>query len=120
MSNRQLTPTELQKLFAPLFEQVRARMKELSHDQVDLYWALRRKLAKELSYEERGKPMQRRALKEFKRQQQGGKCASCGEPLPEKDVILDRKEAMGGYTRENTQLLCRPCDYRIQSERGFA
>lgn len=32
----------------------------------------------------------------------------------------NRYEAMKGYTKENTRLLCGDCDYRIQQERGFA
>lgn len=85
-----------------------------------LFWALRRKLAKELSYDERGKPTHRRQLKAFKRGEQGGKCAICGEILPERNAVLDRREAMLGYTPENTRLICKECDDRVQAERGFA
>ena len=87
-----------------------------------MLWALRRKLAKELTYDERGKPMFRRELKALKRgeREQGGKCALCGEPLPEKNAVLDRLEAMLGYTPDNTQLLCPQCDNKVQVERGFA
>ena len=120
MPNRQLTSSELTDLFAPLIKEVRARLDELSGGQPDLHWALRRKLAKELGYDERGKPMQRRTLKALKRGQQGGLCAICKQPLPEKDVILDRLEAMAGYTEGNTRLLCRSCDYQVQAERRFA
>jgi ribosomal protein L44E len=85
-----------------------------------LLFALRRKLAKELGYDERGKPMQRRQLKAVKRTLQGGKCAICSQPLPEKNVVLDRLEAMDGYTEANTRLICRSCDYQVQESRGFA
>ena len=37
-----------------------------------------------------------------------------------RDSILDRLEAMRGYTLENTRLLCRSCDFKIQSEREFS
>jgi ribosomal protein L44E len=80
---------------------------------------MRRKLNKELIYDERGKPMQRRALKVFKRTEQGNRCAQCQAELPATNVVLDRLEAMAGYTKENTRLLCRDCDYRIQQERAF-
>jgi hypothetical protein len=63
--------------------------------------------------------MHRRALKILKRSQQEGRCAICHQPLPEKDAILDRLEAMSGYTEKNTRLLCRPCDYEVQAERRF-
>ncbi|SRR5712692_386529 len=120
MRNRQLTTTELTVLFQPLLTNVRERLNALSDGDAQLLWALRRKLAKELSYDERGKPMYRRGLKMLKRGQQGNKCAACGLILPEKNVVLDRINAMDGHTDENTRLLCRECDYEEQERRGFA
>ncbi len=79
-------------------------------------YALRRKLYKELSYDERGKPMHRRALKAKKRAMQNSLCALCADLLPEKDVVLDRFEAKNGYTMVNTQLICRACD-TVKQER---
>ncbi len=67
MPNRNLTTTELAGLFAPLIADVRGRLLDLAAGGEDLHWALRRKLAKELTYDERSKPMQRRALKVRKR-----------------------------------------------------
>ena len=120
MPNRQLNATELEKLFSPLLAGTRERLNELSGGDPELLWALRRKLAKELSYDERGKPMHRRALKAYKRGEQGNRCARCACELPDKYVVLDRLAAMGGYTKENTRLLCRECDSTVQEERGFA
>ncbi len=120
MPNRQLTERELADVFAPLIADVRTRLAALSGGNAELLFALRRKLSKELSYDERGKPMERRELKALKRGEQHNKCAICGRDLPEKNVVLDRLEAMKGYTRENTRLLCRECDYKQQEERGFA
>jgi hypothetical protein len=34
--------------------------------------------------------------------------------------VLDRLSAMGGFTADNTRLICSPCDRRIQHGRGFA
>ena len=119
MPNRQLTREELDLLFRPLLFQVRNQLAELSSGDKDLLWALRRKLAKELSYDERGRPGDRRALKAFKRGEQGGKCALCKAPLPEKNAVLDRLEAMLGYTPQNTRLICGPCDRKVQEERGY-
>ena len=119
MPNRQLTKDELRDLFAPLLTEVRARLIELSHGDKALLWALRRKLFKELTYDERSKPMQRRALKTRKILSQGGKCAECGEMLPQRYAVLDRLEAMDGYTDENTRLICQSCDTRIQVERRY-
>ena len=113
MANRNLTATELADLFAPLLADVRTRMVALAGGDSELHWALRRKLAKELTYDERSKPMQRRALKERKRKAQSGLCTECQEPLLERGAVLDRFEAMKGYTDENTRVICPPCDTRI-------
>jgi ribosomal protein L44E len=119
LPNRQLSQEELEKLFAPLVAEVRKRLAELSDGDEDLLWALRRKLSKELTYDERGKPMQRRKLKELKRAEQDNKCARCRTSLPAKYVVLDRTEAMRGYTPDNTRLLCQECDVKVQVERGY-
>ncbi len=120
MTNRQLTAQELADLFEPMIADVRARLAELSGGDANLLFALRRKLAKELSYDERGTPAERAKLKAFKRGEQNNKCARCRRELPEENVDLDRLEAMKGYTRENTRLLCKDCHYAQQKERGFA
>jgi hypothetical protein len=118
--NRQLSTSERESLFAPLIAEVRTRLINLSGGDVDLHWALRRKLAKELTYDERSKPMQRRALKLRKMRDQNGRCPECGETLPTAGAVLDRLQAMAGYTAENTLLICQPCDTRIQGERRYA
>lgn len=119
LPNRQLSIEELEKLFAPLIAEVRKRVRDLSGGDEDLLWALRRKLFKELMYDERGKPMQRRRLKDLKRAEQDNKCAVCHASLPAKYVVLDRIEAMQGYTPENTRLICQACDTKVQIERGY-
>lgn len=119
MPNRQLSKDELEMLFSPLITEVRKRLVDLSCGNEDLHWALRRKLFKELTYDERGKPMQRRKLKDQKRAEQDNKCAKCGISLPAKYVVLDRIEAMKGYIPENTRLLCQECDTKVQVERGY-
>jgi hypothetical protein len=70
-------------------------------------------------YDERGKPMSRKILKEVKRALQENKCALCGETLPLKNAVLDRLEAMDGYTEENTRLICPDCDTKTQAGRGY-
>jgi hypothetical protein len=119
MSNRILTDVERDNLFAPLLTDIRRSLEELSGGDTQLLWALRRKLTKELGYDERGKPMHRKILKLKKMAAQKGLCAVCGEELPEKNSVLDRLEAMGGYTEENTRLICQECDTKIQDERGY-
>ena len=120
MPNRKLTKEEINTLFQPLVTNVRHKLHKLSKGDSTLFWALRRKLAKELTYDERGKPMQRQKLKQVKRVEQKGKCASCGRRLPQIYIVLDRFEAMKGYTQENTRLICQKCDQRIQKERGYS
>ena len=118
MANRILTPSELATANSLLAE-IRARIEASANGDEALAWALRRKIYKELGYDERGKPMERRKLKDAKWKAQRGKCAVCRGDLPEKYTILDRLTAMGGYTPENTRLLCMSCDTRTQQERGY-
>jgi hypothetical protein len=107
MPNRQLTPDEIARLFTPLIEKVRSQLLHLARDDKDLHWALRRKLAKELIYDERSTPNERRRLKRLKRKEQENRCAICQRELPPSYNVLDRFEAMKGYTLENTRLICQ-------------
>lgn len=119
MPNRQLTIYELKNLANPLLNEVRKKLVKLSGGDERLHWALRRKVAKELGYDERGKPMHRVALKKRKHRKQDGRCCTCDNPLPKTGAILDRLEAMAGYTDSNTRLLCPDCDTKVQRERGY-
>ena len=56
MPNRILTEDERKELFLPFIDEVRRRLEELSEGNQDLLWALRRKLYKTLTYDERDKP----------------------------------------------------------------
>jgi hypothetical protein len=122
MPNRNLTSEEIKTLFAPLRAEIRERLKSLSGDDPALLFALRRKLYKELSYDERGKPMQRKVLKAVKYKEQGGKCKICGDELEKmgRNAVLDRSEAIKGYVSDNVRLICASCDRKVQIERGFA
>jgi hypothetical protein len=119
MPNRTLNEIELGQASALLHE-INARLDALSHGDPDLLFAFRRKVAKQLVYAERSSPMARRKLKIQKRKQQDGRCAICAETLPAKYTVLDRFEAARGYTSENTQLICEPCDRSTQTQRGYA
>jgi hypothetical protein len=119
MANRQLTKNELETLAYPLLADGRGKLETLSNGDGELLWALRRKITKELGYDERSKPALRTALKKRKRKEQNGLCSLCCKPLPEDGSVLDRLEAMGGYTEKNTRVLCPTCDRKIQKERGF-
>jgi hypothetical protein len=119
MPNRQLTDDERIRLFEPLITEVRTRLKDLSKGDEDLMWAFRRKLTKELGYNERSKPMHRKMLKLKKMAAQKGLCAACRKELPEKGSVLDRFEGMEGYTEQNTRLICAECNVEIQEQRGY-
>jgi hypothetical protein len=98
---------------------IRTRLDALSGGDFELLFAYRRKIAKELGYDERSKPMARRKLKTQKRRDQVGQCAICAGPLPEKYAVLDRLSAAAGYTSENTRLICECCNRKVQGERGY-
>jgi hypothetical protein len=74
--NRNLTSVELQKA-NDLLTQIRKRLIELAAGDPAALFAYRRKIAKELIYDERGKPMLRRALKARKFGEQHGICPHC-------------------------------------------
>jgi DNA repair exonuclease SbcCD ATPase subunit len=119
MPNRRLNADEL-VLANELLDRIRTELAALSRGDSDLLFAFRRKIYKELTYDERDKPMVRRRLKALKRQEQGGLCPVCNEPLPETYAVLDRLNAADGYTAENTRLIHHHCDRKVQAERGYA
>jgi hypothetical protein len=119
MPNRQLSTTELSQAKS-LLDEIRLKLRSLSDGDPALLFAFRRKIYKELVYDERDKPTARRNLKDQKWKQQRGLCAVCTEPLPEKYTVLDRFDAVKGYSAENTQLICQKCDVKNQESRGYA
>ena len=120
MSNRRLTQKELDDLFLPLPLETRERLPARASSDAALLWALRRKLAKELVYDERRKPTYRKTLKHRKRVEQHELCAICKELLSARGAVLDRLEAMAGYARDNTRLICPRRDGETQDLRGFS
>ena len=118
MPNRNLDAEELKKA-AELLSYIRDRLKEFSHDDQLLLFAYRRKIAKELQYDERGKPGARGKLKAMKWGLQNGKCAECNEELPVKYSELDRKVAADGYTVENTELVHAQCHQARQAAKRY-
>jgi hypothetical protein len=108
MPNRNLNSDELKRA-NELLTDIRKRLINLAAGDPNLLFAYRRKVAKELGYDERGKPGTRSKLKALKWGQQDGKCAHCGNKLPLKYSELDRKNASDGYTEENTELVHAKC-----------
>jgi len=109
MPNRQLTKDEIQNIFKPLIHEIREMIIKAAHNNPEMHWALRRKIVKELGYDEKGHPMLRKQLKAQRFKEQKGICDYCHEALPEKYSELDRIEAINGYTFENTRLVHHEC-----------
>jgi RNase P subunit RPR2 len=117
MPNRRLSPDELKQVNA-LLDETRAKLDQLAAGDRDLLFAFRRKVYKELIYDERDKPMVRRKLKALMRKRQGGICPECNEPLPTSYSVLDRFSAVDGYADSNVRLICQRCDQKIQNQQG--
>lgn len=118
MPNRILSPIE-RKLATSLLASIRARLKKLANGETELLFAFRRKVYKELIYDERGKSSVRKKLKATKWAKQKGKCAQCGKGLPLKYSELDRKIAERGYTDANTQLVHAKCHHKRQAIKRY-
>jgi hypothetical protein len=118
MANRRLSSEELMKA-NELLSYIRARLDEASDGDKELRFALNRKVFKELSYDERGKPIVRRKLKREKWEAQDRMCAECGKPMELAYSVLDRHKAVEGYTPENTRVIHATCDYEGQASKGY-
>lgn len=119
MPNRRLSAEEILKANV-LLNEVRARLETLAAGDLDLLFAFRRKVYKELTYDERDKPMARRKLKAAMRKAQNGICPVCIQPLPPTYTVLDRINAADGYVDTNVRLICEPCDRHVQTERRYS
>ncbi len=118
MPNRNLNSDELNRA-NELLTDIRGRLTSLAAGDSLLLFAYRRKVVKELGYDERGKPAARAKLKALKWGQQNGRCAHCGDELPVKYSELDRKNAADGYTAENTELVCAKCHQARQAAKRY-
>jgi hypothetical protein len=118
MANRNLSAEELKRA-GELLQDIRKRLIELAAGDPLLHFAYRRKIVKELGYDERSKPGVRVKLKAMQWGLQNGKCAHCGEAMPVKYSELDRKNAADGYTVENTELVHAKCHQERQAARGY-
>jgi len=116
--NRNLNAEELKRA-NELLREIRERLTGLAGDDPLLLFAYRRKIVKELGYDERGKPGARGKLKALKWGQQNGKCPDCPDPLPLKYSELDRKNAADGYTMENTELVHAACHQARQAAKRY-
>lgn len=119
MPNKNLNADEL-KLASRLLADIRKRLTRLANGDPLLLFAYRRKIAKELIYDERGKPGLRRRLKALKWRLQQGKCAHCKKDLALIYSELDRKSAAARYTVTNTELVHAKCHQQRQAAKGYA
>jgi UTP:GlnB (protein PII) uridylyltransferase len=118
MTNKTLSADELQNAHA-LLAQIRKQIDLLAGGDPLLRFAYRRKIVKELGYEERSKPVARAKLKSVKWDLQKGICAHCNETLPMRYSELDRKNAIDGYTVENTELVHAKCHQARQAAKRY-
>jgi hypothetical protein len=118
MPNRNLSVDEL-KLAHELLSEIREKLDKLAAGDPLLRFAYRRKVVKELGYDERGKPLARAKLKALKWGLQKGRCAECGEELRLEYSELDRKNAPDGYTAENTELVHAKCHQARQAAKRY-
>lgn len=118
MSNPQLNEKQLTQAHR-LIAKIKKEIETLGKNNPQAIFAFRRKIYKELMYDERSKPRERKKLKDKMWKKQKGICLLCKQELPEKGAVLDRTEAIKGYVEENVRLLCPGCDKKIQEGRGF-
>ena len=104
MPTRKLTADEREEA-NPLLQVIRRDLDALSAGDDGLRFAYNRKISKELQYDERGTPTERRMLKAQKFGEQQGGCSACGNALGPGGRIaeLHTVEAMNGYTAVNTR-----------------
>jgi hypothetical protein len=118
--NRQMTAEERDRLAKPILENTRKMIHGAASGDDNLRFAINRYVFARLQVDERGFSLKRKALKRSKRQDQKNLCPLCGGALPEKGAVLDRLNAMDGYTDANTRLICPACDGKVQEERRCA
>ena len=116
--NRRLTPEERAQL-DDLLKYARAQLDTLAGRDVELRFAFNRRLFNKLIHDERGTPMQRRALKVLKFELQEGICPLCNLEMKLKGAELDRAKASLGYTPSNTRLVHHSCHVDDQRKKGF-
>lgn len=119
MPNPTLSEDDRKHLFRPLFAEIVAMITKAAGGNEDRLWALRRKIAKELTYLERGRSRDRAKLKKLMRTRQNGLCGLCEQPLPEKGAELDRFVAKLGYVESNVRLVHHECHINDQAAKGF-
>ncbi len=118
--------TEELEIARKMLADVQRQISEAANQDQRLAFSLNRYVFKNLSYVERGTPVQRTKLKLAKLIEQDGKYAYSVCPTPEMPMRkedepeLDRIDAFHGYTRENTVLVHHQCHRLSQKAKGFS
>jgi hypothetical protein len=115
--NPRLTPAG-RALADQEFTRIQAGLAAIFPDEADR-WAANRRTFNKMMQVERSTPAHRTALKKAILAEQGGLCASCGQPIIAKGAVNDRYEAVKGYCKGNVRVICQLCDTSIQQSRGY-
>lgn len=118
MSNPRLSESQVEQAQKAIGK-IRKEIRKIANNDPNLIFAFRRKIYKELIYDERGKPLERKRLKEKIVKKQKGLCRICKRKLPSRGSVLDRREAIKGYNEKNVRLICEKCDRAVQEKRKF-
>lgn len=118
MPNPQLNKAQIKQAHS-LLDKIRKQIVVLAKDSPELIFAFRKKIRKELTYDERSKPVVRKKLKGLMWKKQNGICPLCNKELPLRYTVLDRTEAIKGYVEQNVRLIHSDCDRMVQEERGY-
>ena len=94
-----------------LFTRLKADLLALSGGDEDLLFNFRRKMYKELMYDERGTPLARQRLKKATWKLQEGKCAVCGKELAFEGSELERIYAPKGFVEGNVKVVHHECNH---------
>lgn len=119
MPNISLDSDEL-LLANKLLKLTRQRIDRLAGGDPARRFAFRRKVWKELMYDERSKPMVRRRLKKLMWEKQKHLCAICKKRMPLAYSELDRKRAADGYVEANVRLVHAKCHHGDQARKRYA
>lgn len=118
MPNPRLNDEQLEDA-KKLLDKIRKEIAKLANNDFEMIFAYRRKIYKELTYDERGKPRERNRLKVLLWEKQQGRCRMCKKRMIRGRSVLDRKKAIDGYTEKNVRLICMECDRKTQEKRGY-
>jgi hypothetical protein len=120
MSGPRLTREQRDKLYRPLHQRVLADLTATGKGAPEILWALRRKLARDLTYMERSTPAARKKLKARMFAKQNGRCALCGKQMIQRGAELDRFNPYDSYVENNVRLVHHDCHIADQECKHYS